>query len=42
MHNGIAAARTQMEEFGRQSALAVRRFAAFTAVTTVFYAFTGA
>ena len=31
-----------MEEFGRQSALAVRRFAAFTAVTTVFYAFTGA
>ena len=38
----ITAAKTQMEEFGRQSALAVRRFAAFTAVTTVFYAFTGA
>jgi ABC-type transporter Mla subunit MlaD len=33
----IGVARTEMEEFGRQSALAVRRFAAFSAVTSVFF-----
>ena len=33
----ISVARTEMEEFGRQSALAVRRFAAFSAVTGVFF-----
>ena len=34
----IAAATTQMEEFGKQSALAVRRFAAFSIVTSSIYA----
>ena len=33
----ITIARTEMEEFGRQSALAVRRFAAFSAVTGIFF-----
>lgn len=33
----VATARTEMEEFGRQSALAIRRFAAFSAVTGVFF-----
>jgi TP901 family phage tail tape measure protein len=33
----VSVARTEMEEFGRQSALAVRRFAAFSAVTGVFF-----
>ena len=33
----ISVARTEMEEFGRQSALAIRRFAAFSAVTGVFF-----
>lgn len=32
----------EMEEFGRQSALAVRRFAAFSSVTSVIFAFTNA
>ena len=35
-------ARTQMEEFGRQSALAVRRFAAFSFVTSSIFAVTNA
>ena len=39
---GIGGASTRMEEFGRQSALAVRRFAAFSLVTSAIYAFTGA
>jgi ABC-type transporter Mla subunit MlaD len=33
----IGVAKTEMEEFGRQGALAIRRFAAFSAVTTVFF-----
>ena len=40
--NAAGRATTQMQEFGRQSALAVRRFAAFTVVTSSIYAFTGA
>jgi TP901 family phage tail tape measure protein len=40
--NNAGRAATQMQEFGRQSALAVRRFAAFTVVTSSIYAFTGA
>jgi TP901 family phage tail tape measure protein len=35
-------AATGMEEFGRQSALAIRRFAAFSVVTSAIYSFTGA
>lgn len=35
-------ASTQMAEFGRQSAIAVRRFAAFSLVTSAIYSFTGA
>ena len=38
----IGVASTQMQEFGRQSALAVRRFAAFSLVTGAIYSFTGA
>lgn len=38
----VRTARTEMEEFGRQSALAIRRFAAFTTVTSVVFAFTNA
>lgn len=38
----IKVARTEMEEFGRQSALAVRRFAAFSVVTTGIFALTNA
>ena len=34
----LAASTTQMEEFGKQSALAVRRFAAFSIVTSSIYA----
>jgi len=33
----IGVAKTEIEEFGRQGALAIRRFAAFSAVTTVFF-----
>lgn len=35
-------ARTEMEEFGRQSALAIRRFAAFSLATGAVFSFTGA
>lgn len=35
-------ATSEMEEFGKQSALAVRRFAAFSSVTSVIFAFTNA
>lgn len=35
-------ARTEMEEFGRQSALAIRRFAAFSVVTGIVFSFTNA
>jgi hypothetical protein len=35
-------AATQMEEFGRQSALAIRRFAAFSIVTSAVYSFINA
>jgi TP901 family phage tail tape measure protein len=38
----IGGASTRIEEFGRQSALAVRRFAAFSLVTGTIYALTGA
>ena len=38
----LAVARTEMEEFGRQSALAVRRFAAFSAATGAIFAVTNA
>lgn len=38
----IGGASTRMEEFGRQSALAVRRFAAFSIVTKVIFSFTNA
>ena len=33
----LAASRTEMEEFGKQSGLAIRRFAAFSAVTAVVF-----
>jgi TP901 family phage tail tape measure protein len=33
----VAQTRTEFEEFGRQSALAVRRFAAFSSVTSIIY-----
>ena len=33
----IKLARTEIEEFGRQSALAIRRFTAFASVTSVIY-----
>ena len=39
---GVGAAATGMEQFGRQSALAVRRFAAFTTVTSVIFGLTTA
>ena len=35
-------ARTTIEEFGKQSGLAIKRFAAFTSVTTVIYSVTNA
>jgi TP901 family phage tail tape measure protein len=35
-------ARTAVEEFGKQSGLAIKRFAAFTSVTTVIYGLTNA
>lgn len=38
----LKAATSQMEEFGKQSALAVRRFAAFSLVTTGIYALNNA
>jgi hypothetical protein len=38
----ISVARTEMEEFGKQSALAIRRFAAFSVVTTGIFALTNA
>jgi hypothetical protein len=38
----VKVARTEMEEFGKQSALAIRRFAAFTVVTTGIFALTNA
>lgn len=38
----ISASSTQIEEFGRQSALAVKRFAAFSAVTTIIFSVTNA
>lgn len=38
----IQVARTEMEEFGKQSALAVRRFAAFSVVTSAVFALTNA
>lgn len=40
--SAIAESRNQMEEFGRQSALAVRRFAAFSLATGVIFGFTNA
>jgi TP901 family phage tail tape measure protein len=39
---GMNQLRTEMEEFGRQSALAVRRFAAFSLVTSVVFSLTNA
>ena len=39
---GVNTAATGMEQFGRQSALAVRRFAAFTTVTSVIFGLTTA
>ena len=38
----IAQTRTEFEDFGRQAGLAVRRFAAFSAVTSVIYGVTNA
>lgn len=38
----MATARTEFEEFGRQSALAIRRFAAFSVVTGAIYKVTNA
>jgi TP901 family phage tail tape measure protein len=38
----LAASRTEIEEFGNQAGLAVRRFAAFSTVTSVIYGLTGA
>ena len=38
----ISVATNQMQEFGNQSALAIRRFAAFTAVTTIIFGVTNA
>jgi hypothetical protein len=38
----IKVARTEMEEFGRQAALAIRRFAAFSVVTSGVFALTNA
>lgn len=38
----IMTSSSEMEEFGRQSALAVRRFAAFSTATTVIFGFTNA
>ena len=42
MGRSAQTASTQMEEFGRQSALAVRRFAAFSTVTSVIFGVTNA
>jgi TP901 family phage tail tape measure protein len=38
----LSASRTEIEEFGNQAGLAVRRFAAFSTVTSVIYGLTGA
>lgn len=38
----MVVATNQMQEFGNQSALAIRRFAAFTAVTTIIFGVTNA
>jgi len=38
----LGGARSEMEEFGRQSALAIRRFAAFSVVTSTVFALTNA
>jgi hypothetical protein len=38
----LSETRTEMEEFGRQSALAIRRFAAFTGVTSVIFGLSNA
>ena len=38
----VARTRTEFEDFGRQAGLAVRRFAAFSAVTSVIYGFSNA
>jgi len=42
VNRGAQLASTQMEEFGRQSALAIRRFAAFSIVTSTVYSFINA
>ena len=42
MGRSAQTASTQMEEFGRQSALAVRRFAAYSTVTSVIFGVTNA
>jgi len=42
VNRGAQLASTQMEEFGRQSALAIRRFAAFSIVTSAVYSFINA
>ena len=39
---GVQGLRTELEEFGRQSALAVRRFAAFSLVTSVIFGLSNA
>jgi TP901 family phage tail tape measure protein len=38
----VSRTRTEFEDFGRQAGLAVRRFAAFSAVTSVIYGFSNA
>jgi hypothetical protein len=40
--NSLAGATTEMQEFGKQAYLAVRRFAAFTGVTSVIFGVTNA
>jgi hypothetical protein len=40
--SAISSATTQVQEFGKQSGLAIRRFAAFSAVTGVVYSLTNA
>ena len=42
LKKGTVEARSEMEEFGRQSALAVRRFAAFNLATGVIFGLIGA